>query len=98
MSMKLRERLESGTRLSVAKPEIALWGNFVKEKVPICTSEELYQYMEKTNTGYLVLGEEVFDSRKNLINIYEGRDDNEFELIGQFIINDAIFKLFRRLS
>lgn len=66
-------------------------------KMPYCTSDQLYRYLKKQKTQYLLLGKEVYSDRKQFINIYNMGEQSSFQFINSYNMPNQNFKLFKVL-
>ncbi|MCD4692536.1 MAG: glycosyltransferase family 39 protein [Calditrichales bacterium] len=94
VSQEVRALIHAGQKVCVRMPHIAFFGGYRFVKLPICSPNELSQYLQAKQTRYLMLGKEVFSTREDLKTIYLEKDKH-FKLIGSYSFPEETFKVFR---
>ncbi len=67
-------------------------------KMPICSPNELYSYMNKQGASYLLLGNEVNNLRREFKPIFENKLADKFAIVKTFPYSSQRFKLFKTVA
>ncbi len=90
--------LDAGTPLCSLVPQIPFWGDYHPIRLPICTPNQLKAYLEGKKGEFLLLGDEVFTLRKELLPIYRKQLNREFRFIQSFHYHEMEFRLFKLVT
>lgn len=73
---------------------LAFFGDADYLKLPACTPQELYEYMNINNTKYVIIGDEIKESHYQLDPLFLGQDP-DFKLIQTYELYNVEYKLFK---
>lgn len=92
---QLRDILPKQQRICVRLPHLTYWSNNKHVKLPVCTADELVNYLDAKQADALILGPEVFELRRTLLPVYRG-EDGRFKEVAVLSSGTEIYKLFRK--
>lgn len=95
LSQIAHKDVSPGQKICVRMPHIAFWGDYQYMKLPLCSRDNLVEYMDLNEIDFLFLGNEVFNTRSEFEPIFEEKDKH-FKLIESYNFPEETFKIFKK--
>jgi len=94
LASELKNDLSAGEKICSKNYSISFFMGLDFRKLPVCNPKQLYKYLSANEVKYLILGNEVYNFRKEFLSIYDLKWKDYFSHLYSYKFKNEEFKIF----